>query len=78
MTITNYPNIPASGLGCVTVLIGAYDIESGKPIIGVINQPFHAQNEDGRCVFKVSFLYCDILRLAKYCLLAIVFKLYKL
>lgn len=51
VTITNYPNIPASGLGCVTVLIGAYDIESGKPIIGVINQPFHAQNEDGRYAF---------------------------
>ena len=48
VTITNYPNIPASGLGCVTVLIGAYDIESGKPIIGIINQPFYKQNEQGR------------------------------
>lgn len=47
ITITNYPNIPASGLGCVTVLIGAYDIESGKPIIGVINQPFYDQDEEG-------------------------------
>lgn len=47
VTITNYPNIPASGLGCVTVLIGAYDIESGKPIIGIINQPFHTQTDDG-------------------------------
>lgn len=48
VTITNYPNIPASGLSCVTVLIGAYDIESGKPIIGIINQPFHEQTEPGR------------------------------
>lgn len=48
VTITNYPNIPASGLGCVTVLIGAYDIESGKPIIGVINQPFYDQDEEGK------------------------------
>lgn len=48
VTITNYPNIPASGLGCVTVLIGAYDIESGKPIIGIINQPFYEQDETGR------------------------------
>lgn len=54
VTITNYPNIPASGLGCVTVLIGAYDIESGKPIIGIINQPFYEQDESGRYIF----FYC--------------------
>lgn len=39
--------IPTSGLGCVTVLIGGYDIESGKPIIGVINQPFAELTDTG-------------------------------
>ncbi|KAM4626381.1 inositol polyphosphate 1-phosphatase isoform 1-T2 [Discoglossus pictus] len=28
------------GLQCVTVLIGAYEIDTGLPIMGVINQPF--------------------------------------
>lgn len=39
--------IPTSGLSCVTVLIGGYDIESGKPIIGVINQPFAERSDTG-------------------------------
>lgn len=39
--------IPTSGLGCVTCLIGGYDIESGKPIIGVINQPFAELTDTG-------------------------------
>ncbi|RZF48824.1 hypothetical protein LSTR_LSTR003204 [Laodelphax striatellus] len=30
-----------AGLNCVTVLIGAFSRESGQPVIGVINQPFH-------------------------------------
>ncbi|XP_022183908.2 inositol polyphosphate 1-phosphatase isoform X2 [Nilaparvata lugens] len=30
-----------AGLHCVTVLIGAFSRESGVPVIGVINQPFH-------------------------------------
>ncbi|XP_054716507.1 inositol polyphosphate 1-phosphatase-like [Uloborus diversus] len=29
------------GLKCVCVLIGAYDLETGDPILGVINQPFY-------------------------------------
>lgn len=29
------------GLDCVTVLIGAYLLSTGEPIIGVINQPFY-------------------------------------
>lgn len=44
---TNYPNIPASGLECVTVLIGLYDKGNGKPIGGIINQPFAEQTETG-------------------------------
>lgn len=39
-TTTKIPTIPASGLECVTILIGVYDNITGLPIIGVINQPF--------------------------------------
>uniref|UniRef100_A0A2K6L2J9 inositol-1,4-bisphosphate 1-phosphatase n=1 Tax=Rhinopithecus bieti TaxID=61621 RepID=A0A2K6L2J9_RHIBE len=28
------------GLQCVTILIGVYDIQTGVPLMGVINQPF--------------------------------------
>jgi inositol polyphosphate 1-phosphatase len=38
--------IYSSGLHCVTVLIGAFHLQSGHPIAGVINQPFYrVQNE---------------------------------
>lgn len=37
---TNMPNIEKSGLKCATVLIGAYNKDTSKPIFGVINQPF--------------------------------------
>ncbi|KAG8177506.1 hypothetical protein JTE90_012570 [Oedothorax gibbosus] len=33
-------NFQPNGLNCVCVLIGAYELESGKPVIGVVNQPF--------------------------------------
>ncbi|XP_038171356.1 inositol polyphosphate 1-phosphatase [Arvicola amphibius] len=33
-----------SGLQCVTILIGVYDIQTGVPLMGVINQPFASQN----------------------------------
>lgn len=46
VTRTNQPNLPASGLGCVTVLIGMYDKGNGKPLAGVINQPF-CEGESG-------------------------------
>lgn len=35
----------ASGLQCVTVLIGAYDFETGLPVIGIVNQPFSERSE---------------------------------
>ncbi|XP_055677836.1 inositol polyphosphate 1-phosphatase [Lutzomyia longipalpis] len=44
---TVVPNIVASGLRCVTILLGVYEIESGRPIVGVINQPFHMEKESG-------------------------------
>lgn len=37
---TRIPHIKANGLDCVTVLLGVYEVDSGTPIIGVINQPF--------------------------------------
>ncbi|XP_036401089.1 inositol polyphosphate 1-phosphatase-like [Megalops cyprinoides] len=33
-------NIYSQGLQCVTVLIGAYHLQTGVPVMGVINQPF--------------------------------------
>lgn len=44
---SNVPNIQKSGLMCATVLIGAYNKQSTKPIIGVINQPFSQETDDG-------------------------------
>ena len=35
--------IQVKGLPCVTVLIGAYHIDSGLPIMGVVYQPFHCK-----------------------------------
>ncbi|XP_007944521.1 inositol polyphosphate 1-phosphatase [Orycteropus afer afer] len=32
------------GLQCVTILIGVYDIQTGMPVMGVINQPFVSQD----------------------------------
>ncbi|GJQ74680.1 hypothetical protein Trydic_g21532 [Trypoxylus dichotomus] len=36
-----------SGLRCATVLIGVYDKSTGKPVMGVINQPFY-ENVEGK------------------------------
>lgn len=44
---TNMPNIQQSGLKCATVLIGAYNKQTSKPIMGVINQPFFSDSDDG-------------------------------
>lgn len=41
-------DIQVNGLPCVTVLIGAYHIDSGLPIMGVVYQPFHDKMEDQR------------------------------
>lgn len=30
----------SQGLQCVTVLIGVYDLQTGLPVMGVMNQPF--------------------------------------
>ncbi|XP_017787318.1 PREDICTED: inositol polyphosphate 1-phosphatase [Nicrophorus vespilloides] len=50
--------VSVSGLSCVTVLIGVYQIETGLPILGIVNQPFSELAEDnrwrGRCHWGVS------------------------
>ena len=32
--------LPTAGLGCVTVLIGLFQLSTGRPLLGVVNQPF--------------------------------------
>lgn len=49
--LTVFPNIPSSGLKCVTVLIGVYQLSTGVPIIGVINQPFAANDESKEHIY---------------------------
>lgn len=44
---TNTANIEKSGLKNATVLIGAYNKDTSKPIFGVINQPFFREVGDG-------------------------------
>lgn len=46
-TQRKYPKICASGLECVTVLIGLYDKGTGKPLAGIINQPFSEKTDTG-------------------------------
>lgn len=38
--------ISVHGLGCCTILIGAYDIACGQPIAGVISRPFASTASD--------------------------------
>ncbi|CAI6348780.1 unnamed protein product [Macrosiphum euphorbiae] len=57
-TINEY-GFHSSGLHCVTINIGLFDKHSGKPIAGVINQPFFefdaVKGWSGRCYWA----YCD-------------------
>ncbi|XP_022080167.1 inositol polyphosphate 1-phosphatase-like [Acanthaster planci] len=50
--------IHEEGLQCAIILIGAFDRQSGEPVIGVINQPFCRINGDnqwqGRYVWGIS------------------------
>ncbi|CRK94974.1 CLUMA_CG008462, isoform A [Clunio marinus] len=43
---TSFPNIEKSGLKCATILIGAYNMETSKPFMGVVNQPFFVKSDD--------------------------------
>uniref|UniRef100_A0A8C3WGJ8 Inositol polyphosphate 1-phosphatase n=1 Tax=Catagonus wagneri TaxID=51154 RepID=A0A8C3WGJ8_9CETA len=54
-----------SGLQCVTILIGVYDIHTGVPLMGVINQPFVSQDLNtlrwkGRCHWGLSYMGTNI------------------
>ncbi|KAL1770673.1 inositol polyphosphate 1-phosphatase [Sigmodon hispidus] len=56
-----FPN----GLQCVTILIGVYDIQTGMPLMGVINQPFVSQNLTtlrwkGQCYWGLSYMGTNI------------------
>ncbi|XP_075747345.1 inositol polyphosphate 1-phosphatase isoform X3 [Rhipicephalus microplus] len=50
--------IVTSGLQCVSVLIGVYDRGTGRPVAGVVNQPFHHLDEHnrpvGRCYWGLA------------------------
>lgn len=50
---SKFPNIMASGLKCVTVLIGVFETVQGNPIIGVVNQPFANEPEPNEFEGKV-------------------------
>lgn len=47
VTQKKYPKIATTGLECVTVLIGLYDKGTGKPLGGIINQPFFEKTDAG-------------------------------
>ncbi|XP_027627355.1 inositol polyphosphate 1-phosphatase [Tupaia chinensis] len=54
-----------SGLQCVTILIGVYDIQTGMPLMGVINQPFVSQDLNtlrwrGQCYWGLSYMGTNI------------------
>ena len=56
-------DIVVSGLPCATVLIGVFDRDTGRPVAGVINQPFSVLTEDndkskcwtGRRIWGISY-----------------------
>ncbi|XP_068081847.1 inositol polyphosphate 1-phosphatase isoform X2 [Anabrus simplex] len=55
---TTVRDIHASGLSCVTVLIGVYNRLTGEPVIGIVNQPFYSVHNArwcGRCVWGFSY-----------------------
>lgn len=59
--IDDATGVHMSGLRCVTVLIGAYSKSTGKPILGVVNQPFHTYVDlrwKGKCYW--GFVENDI------------------
>ncbi|XP_029790097.1 inositol polyphosphate 1-phosphatase [Suricata suricatta] len=54
-----------SGLQCVTILIGVYDLQTGVPLMGVINQPFVSQDLNtlrwkGQCYWGLSYMGTNI------------------
>ncbi|KAF6114229.1 inositol polyphosphate-1-phosphatase [Phyllostomus discolor] len=63
-TESNHGIFP-SGLQCVTILIGVYDIHTGVPLMGVINQPFVSRDLNtlrwkGQCYWGLSYMGTNI------------------
>lgn len=52
---TRFSFIPSTGLQCVTILIGVYDLDTGVPVMGVVNQPFSEELEDGMYKSKIYY-----------------------
>ncbi|KAJ8384097.1 hypothetical protein AAFF_G00208880 [Aldrovandia affinis] len=55
----------SQGLQCVTVLIGVYHLQTGAPVMGVINQPFSLQDPEtlrwtGQYYWGVSSGLCNV------------------
>ncbi|KAG8432798.1 hypothetical protein GDO86_017152 [Hymenochirus boettgeri] len=55
----------SKGLQCVTILIGAYLLDTGLPVMGVINQPFATRNEKtlrwtGKLYWGLSYMDTNI------------------
>ncbi|XP_030065806.1 inositol polyphosphate 1-phosphatase isoform X2 [Microcaecilia unicolor] len=53
--------IYSHGLQCVTILIGVYDLSTGVPVMGVINQPFALQDPkssrwEGQYYWGISYM----------------------
>ena len=53
------------GLRCVVVLIGVYDIRTGLPVAGVLNQPFVTQDpatqrQALRIICSYFFIICCV------------------
>ncbi|XP_050422294.1 inositol polyphosphate 1-phosphatase isoform X2 [Adelges cooleyi] len=49
----------SSGLHCVTINIGVFDKETGKPLAGVINQPFYMRDADKRWSGRCYWALCN-------------------
>lgn len=52
---SRFDNIPSNGLRCVTILIGVYHLDTGIPLMGIINQPFFEVQDDG--TFKGKYFW---------------------
>lgn len=58
--VSDFPNIFKSGLKCATVLIGVYEINTGIPLIGVINQPFERKFYYGFSIGDLKYSSVEI------------------
>ena len=57
--------IHSRGLRCVTVLIGAYDLDTGRPLFGCVNQPFVHFDPQSNKYIALCYI-CSISRSGKW------------